>query len=169
MSTIPTAERRRAEVVRNVWGKIICILAIYAPLIYTAPCVMLLMRAASITRASGRGLGPGNWEFSGPVKWHRTDWRVPFGAKKVEISRAQPPPTCPSNGCCPHQNHYAQGRINYRCIVGFMYKSPRVTLKGVSYIGFRAHTIPPVQLSNITTLVRFSNIALLPPPSFPPI
>ncbi len=32
----------------------------YAPMIYTAPCVMLLTRAASITRASGRGLGPGN-------------------------------------------------------------------------------------------------------------
>ncbi len=34
------------------------IIAIYAPLIHTAPCVMLLMRATSITRASGRGLGP---------------------------------------------------------------------------------------------------------------
>jgi hypothetical protein len=38
---------------------------IYAPMIYTAPCVMLLMWAASITRASGRGLGPGNREFFG--------------------------------------------------------------------------------------------------------
>ncbi len=34
--------------------------------IYTDPCVMLLMRAASITRASGRGLGPGNLDFFGP-------------------------------------------------------------------------------------------------------
>jgi hypothetical protein len=33
-------------------------LAIYGPLIYTAPYVMLLMRAASITRSSGRGVGP---------------------------------------------------------------------------------------------------------------
>jgi hypothetical protein len=33
---------------------------IYARKIYTAPCVMLLMLAASFTRASGRGLGPGN-------------------------------------------------------------------------------------------------------------
>jgi hypothetical protein len=62
--------------------------AIYAPMIYTAPCVMLLIRAASITRASGRGLGPGNQDFSGPVKWHQADRQVPFGAKKVEISRA---------------------------------------------------------------------------------
>ncbi len=34
------------------------IIAIYAPMIHTAPCVMLMMRATSITRASGRGLGP---------------------------------------------------------------------------------------------------------------
>jgi hypothetical protein len=32
---------------------------------------------------------------------------------------------CPSNGCCPHQKHYAQGCINHRCIGGFMYKSPQ--------------------------------------------
>jgi hypothetical protein len=35
-------------------------------MIYTTPCIMLLMRAASITWASGRGLGPGNLEFFGP-------------------------------------------------------------------------------------------------------
>jgi hypothetical protein len=35
-------------------------LAIYAPMIYTAPCIIFLMRAdIRITRASGRGLGPG--------------------------------------------------------------------------------------------------------------
>ncbi len=58
-------------------------LTIYAPMIYTAPCVMLLMRAATITWASGRGLGPGNRAFLGPVKWHRADRRVPFGAQKT--------------------------------------------------------------------------------------
>ncbi len=31
-------------------------------------CVMLLLRAASITWASGRGLGPGNREFFGPCE-----------------------------------------------------------------------------------------------------
>ncbi len=41
---------------------------IYAPMTYTAPCVMLLMRAASITWASGRGLGPGYREFFGPCE-----------------------------------------------------------------------------------------------------
>jgi hypothetical protein len=30
----------------------------------------------SIKRASGRGLGPGNGEFLGPVKWPRADRRV---------------------------------------------------------------------------------------------
>jgi hypothetical protein len=44
------------------------VLAIYAPMIYTAPCVMLLMRAASIMRASGKGLGPGNQDFFGPCE-----------------------------------------------------------------------------------------------------
>ncbi len=43
---------------------------------------MLLMRAASITRASGMGLGPENRDFLGPVKWHRADMRVPFGAQR---------------------------------------------------------------------------------------
>ena len=46
------------------------ILAIYAPMIYTAPCVMFLMCADRyITRASGRGLGPGKEidSFLGPV------------------------------------------------------------------------------------------------------
>jgi hypothetical protein len=57
-------------------------IAFYAPMIYTAPCVMLLMRAAYITRASGRGLGPGNRYFLGPVKWHRADRRVPVGTQK---------------------------------------------------------------------------------------
>jgi hypothetical protein len=60
-------------------------LAVYAPMINTARCIMLLMRAASITWASGKGLGPGN---------------------------------------------LAPGRINHRCIGGFMYKNPRVTLNG---------------------------------------
>jgi hypothetical protein len=34
------------------------VLTIYASLIYTAPCLMLLMRAATISWACGRGLGP---------------------------------------------------------------------------------------------------------------
>ncbi len=84
-------------------------LAIYSPMIYTAPCIM---------------------SFLGP-KWHLSIGSMPFHrAQKISISRAHPPPTCPRNGCCPHQKHYAQGRINHRCIGGFMYKSPRGRFQG---------------------------------------
>jgi hypothetical protein len=38
----------------------------YEPMIYTAPCVTLLIRAPFITWASGRGLCPGNLEFFVP-------------------------------------------------------------------------------------------------------
>ncbi len=60
--------------------------------------VMLLMLATPL-----RGQGGGGWAlevttFLSPVKWHRAVRRVSFGAQKVAISRAQPPPTCPSNG-----------------------------------------------------------------------
>jgi hypothetical protein len=58
-------------------------------MIYTAPYVMFLMRA------SGRGLGPGNQDFLGPVKRHRAVRQVPFGAQKKS---SFPPPTYPSNG-----------------------------------------------------------------------
>jgi hypothetical protein len=62
----------------------------------------------------------GKWElgwaleiesFLGLVKWHRVDRRVKFGAQKLEISMAQPPPTCPSNGYARIQNimHRATG------------------------------------------------------------
>jgi hypothetical protein len=94
----------------------------YAPMIYMSLCVMLLMRAASIAWASGRGLGAGNLRFFGPqmalAYWPGTISQGPKNrvGPKISISRAQPPPTCPRNGCCPHQKHYAPGRINHRCI-----------------------------------------------------
>ncbi len=49
-----------------------------------------------------RGQVGGGWaleivSFLGPVKWHWIYRQVPFG-KKLKISRAQPPHTCPSNG-----------------------------------------------------------------------
>jgi hypothetical protein len=53
--------------------------AIYGPVIYTAPHVMLLMRATSITRASGKVEIE---TFLGLVKWHRAVRRVPSGAQK---------------------------------------------------------------------------------------
>jgi hypothetical protein len=37
----------------------------------------------SITRASGKGLGPGNRDFLGPVKRHRAVRRVHLGPKTL--------------------------------------------------------------------------------------
>jgi hypothetical protein len=49
-----------------------------------SPVHNVLDACISITRASGRGLGPGYREFfMGPVKWHQADRRVPFGAQKT--------------------------------------------------------------------------------------
>jgi hypothetical protein len=64
------------------------VLAIYASMIYTAPCVMFLMRAVPL-----RGQVGGDWvleieTFFGTVKWHRAVRRVPFGAQKSYTSRA---------------------------------------------------------------------------------
>ncbi len=60
-------------------------LAIYGPMIYTAPYVTLLMRANPL-----RGQVGGDWAleidtFLGPVKWHRAVKRVPFGAQKKHM------------------------------------------------------------------------------------
>jgi hypothetical protein len=91
---------------------------------------MFLMRADPLRGQVGDVWALEIESFLGPVKWHRVNSRVLFGAQKTQISRAQPPPTCPSNGSARIKNHYVQGRINHRCIGSFMYKSPRVTLTG---------------------------------------
>jgi len=43
-------------------------LSIYAPVIYTAQYVVVLMRANAFTRARGRRLEPGNQEFFRPCE-----------------------------------------------------------------------------------------------------
>jgi hypothetical protein len=43
-------------------------------MIYTAPCIMLLMQAASITRASGMELGPGNQQFFRSCEMASSRW-----------------------------------------------------------------------------------------------
>jgi hypothetical protein len=48
------------------------ILTIYAPMIYTAPCVMFLMRADTLRGQKGGGWALEMKSFLGPVKWHRT-------------------------------------------------------------------------------------------------
>jgi hypothetical protein len=65
------------------------LVAIYAPMIYTAPCVIFLMRADTL-----RGQVGGCWalesSFLSPVKRHRADRRVQFLAQKT---RNVPGPT----------------------------------------------------------------------------
>jgi hypothetical protein len=53
-------------------------------MINTAPCIMFWMRAYPL-----RGEVGGDWalefeSFLGPVKWHRADRGVPFGAQKTQ-------------------------------------------------------------------------------------
>jgi hypothetical protein len=64
------------------------ILTIYAPMIYTAPCIMYWMRAYPL-----RGQVGGVWalefeSFLSPVKWHQADRRVPFHrAQKTHLPK----------------------------------------------------------------------------------
>jgi hypothetical protein len=51
----------------------------YAPMIYTALCIMFWMRAYSLLRQGGGGWALEFESFLGPVKWHRANMRVPFG------------------------------------------------------------------------------------------
>ncbi len=60
----------------------ICI-TIYAPMIYTALCVMFLMRADTLFGQVGGGWALEIESFLGLVKWHRADRRVPFGGQKT--------------------------------------------------------------------------------------
>jgi hypothetical protein len=68
-------------------------------MIYTAPCVMFLMRAECrhIARASGRGLVPGNLEFFGPqvALAYRLD-AVSQDPKNSQFLGT--PRSCPRNG-----------------------------------------------------------------------
>ncbi len=85
---------------------------------------MLFMAQHPLLEQVGGGWALKIESFLGPVKWHRVDRRVLLGAQKTRDFQGPTPPTCPSNGCFPHQKHYVWGRINHRCIGGFMYKSP---------------------------------------------
>jgi hypothetical protein len=60
-------------------------LTIYAPMIYnyTAQCIMFWMRAYPLQGQVGGGWALEFESFLGPVKWHRANRRVPFGAQKT--------------------------------------------------------------------------------------
>jgi hypothetical protein len=59
------------------------VLTIYAPMIYTAPCIMFWIRAYPLRGEVGGGWALEFSSFLGPVKWHLADRRVPFGAQKT--------------------------------------------------------------------------------------
>ena len=55
----------------------------YAPVIYTALCIMFWMGAYTLRGEVGGGWALEFPSFLGPVKWERADRRVPFGAQKT--------------------------------------------------------------------------------------
>ncbi len=66
------------------------VIAIYWPMIDTAPYVMLLMQTNPLLGASGRGLGPGNRDFFGPCEMASSIRQVPFfGAQKSQDFQGQ--------------------------------------------------------------------------------
>ncbi len=65
---------------------------------------MFWMRAYPLQGEVGGGWVLEFESFLGPVKWHRAELWVPFGPKKLENSRAQPPPTSPRNVYARIQN-----------------------------------------------------------------
>ncbi len=73
------------------------VLAINAPMIYTALCVLFFMRADPLWGQVGGGWALEIESFLGPVKWHRDDRQYHLGPKKVEISRTHSPQSFPSS------------------------------------------------------------------------
>jgi hypothetical protein len=70
---------------------VLCISILLGPalqcMIYTAPCIMFWIRPYPLRGEVGGGWALEFERFLGPVKWHRADRRVPFGAQKTH--------TCP--------------------------------------------------------------------------
>jgi hypothetical protein len=56
------------------------VLTIYAPVIYTRPCIMFWRRGYTLRGEVGGGWALEFPSFLGPVKWHRADRRVPFAS-----------------------------------------------------------------------------------------
>ncbi len=52
-------------------------------MIYSTPCIMFLMRTDTLRGQVGGGWALEMESFLGPVKWHRAERRVPFGAQKT--------------------------------------------------------------------------------------
>jgi hypothetical protein len=83
---LPLALLMDAARIKSITHGAVLTTGIYAPMIYTAPCIMFWMRAYQL-----RGQVGGCWalefeSFLGPVKCHRADRRVPFGAQRTPPS-----------------------------------------------------------------------------------
>jgi hypothetical protein len=64
---------------RGVEIAICCaVITIFAPVIYTRPCIMFWRRGYTLRGEVGGGWALEFPSFLGPVKWHRADRRVPF-------------------------------------------------------------------------------------------
>ncbi len=72
------------------------VITIFAPMIYTAPCVIFLMRADTFRGQVGGGWALEMESFLGPVKWHRADRLVPLGAKKTREFQGPTPSYLPT-------------------------------------------------------------------------
>jgi hypothetical protein len=82
----------------------------YAPMIYTALCIMFWMLAYPLLEQVGGGLALEFSSFLGP-KWHSPISLMPFHrAQKLSNSRAPPPPSCPRNGYARIQ-HIMHGAV----------------------------------------------------------
>jgi hypothetical protein len=58
-------------------------------MIYTATCIMFWMRANPLRWEVGGGWALEFESFLGPVKLHRADRRVPFGAQETQLNPFQ--------------------------------------------------------------------------------
>jgi hypothetical protein len=74
------------------------IITIYAPMIYTAPCIMFLMRADTLRGQVGGGWALEITSFLGPVKWHRS---LPFQGPKKSWFSGSTPSNSPRNRFSP--------------------------------------------------------------------
>ncbi len=92
-------------------------------------CIMFWMRAYPWGQVGG-GWALEFESFSGPVKWHRADRRVPFGAQKnsripgpIPLPLAQVMDMHASKTLCT-------GLYKHGCTGGFMHKSPQERFQG---------------------------------------
>ncbi len=88
----------------------------YAPMIYTALCIMFWMRAYPLRGQVGGGWALEFSNFFGP-KWHSPIVSMPFHRAQKTLEFQGPTPShLPSLWICTDPKHYAQGCINHRCI-----------------------------------------------------